>query len=192
MIRVAKPVDLTEFNAGLAIVARLASRDPSHTGWQREHAVAHGFFGDVHLAIGEVEKAASSYRSRIAILERLTKSDPRNADWQVGFANSHALLADVFIAEGNLGMALESYRTSHRVWEQVAASDPTNVEWQLELLWSHARLALFLDDPAKRTQVILLTLHKLKEDKKLTAEQERWLSFAEEADAAVRRGAREF
>jgi hypothetical protein len=33
---------------------------------------------------------------------------------------------------------------------------------------------------------------KLKEDKKLTAEQERWLSFAEEADAAVRRGAREF
>jgi len=50
----------------------------------------------------------------------------------------------------------------------------------------------FLDDAARRTQVILLTLRILKENKNLTTEQERWLPFAEKADAAVQRNAREF
>src|SRR5262249_56698359 len=62
----------------------------------------------------------------------------------------------------------------------------------MELLWSHARLALLLDDPAARIELILFTLRLFKENGLLNAHQMRWLPFAEEANAALKLGDRDF
>src|SRR5262249_31058122 len=153
---------------------------------------AHGSVGDVLMARGNVQEALRNYRAQLPIFEHLVRRDPLNAGWQVDLASSHAQVADVFVAEGELEKALESYRRSHLIREQSLKIDPSNVEGQLDLLWSHGRLALFLDDPAKRIEVIRSTLRKLKEERKLTAEQEGWLPFAEEAHAALNRGTAEF
>jgi len=134
----------------------------------------------------------ASHRAGLAIFERLAAADSRNVLWQTDLANSYGHIAEVNIADGDLHGALANYRASHVVWERVVRIDPANSERQMELLWSHARLALLLDDPAARIELILFTLRLFKENGLLNAHQMRWLPFAEEANAALKLGDRDF
>jgi len=179
---------LAEYRAQLAVTQRLVSTDQSHTGWQRDITVTYGKIGGVLLAQGNTEEAIENYQRRLPILDRLTKSDPRNATWTRDLAVSYAMIADVHVTKGKLVEAHANYRKSHAIWEQVAASDPSNVGWQLDLLWSHSRLTLFQDDAVTRIEFIVATLQRLKMEGKLTAEQERWLPYAEHALAAAKLG----
>ena len=47
------PGALAAFQAGLAIAAGLAKRDPANTGWQRDLFVSHDRIGDVLVAQGD-------------------------------------------------------------------------------------------------------------------------------------------
>jgi len=80
---------LQEYRASLAIVERLASSDPSNTGWQRDLSLSYNTVryvleaqGDVLEAQGDLTGAMQEYRAALAIAERLASSDPSNTQWQ--------------------------------------------------------------------------------------------------------------
>ena len=76
------PAALTSYQAGLAIMERLAKSDPGNAGWQRDLSVSYKKVGDVQVAQGNLPAALTSYQAGLAITERLAKSDPGNAGWQ--------------------------------------------------------------------------------------------------------------
>ena len=177
---------LAEFRTSLAIASHVAATDRSRAGWQHDEAHAYGLIGEVLIAQGSAQEAIEIFAKKASILERLIPRDPRNAYWQKALAFSHHSIADSYIAAGKLEDARSSYLTSHAIWERVVAIDPTNVQAKMDLLWSHSRLALFGESPLSRWEFIVATLRKLKEDGRLTPEQERWLPVADEGLAAIR------
>jgi tetratricopeptide (TPR) repeat protein len=74
------------YQAGLAIAAGLAKRDPANTQWQRELSVSHGLIGNVLSAQGDGPGALAAYQAGLEIAEGLAMRDPANTGWQVDIA----------------------------------------------------------------------------------------------------------
>ena len=89
------PGALAAYQAGLAIAAVLAKRDPANTGWQRNLSVSNNKIGDVLVAQGDGPVALAAYQAGLAIREDLAKRDPANTGWQVDVAVSCAKLGSL-------------------------------------------------------------------------------------------------
>jgi tetratricopeptide (TPR) repeat protein len=180
------PEALKSYRDGLAIAERLAQADPYNAGWQRDLSISYEKVGDVLKAQGNLPEALESFRDGLAIRERLARADPNNAEWQRDLSVSYERVGDMLVAQGNLPEALKSFRDSLGIRERLAKADATNVGWQVDVLWAHWRLAQNGDDSARRWTLIVVTLRRLKQDNKLTAEQARWLPVAEEELAKLK------
>jgi hypothetical protein len=92
---------------------------------------------------------------------------------------SYEKIGDALVAEGDLPEALKSFRTDLAIAERLAQSDPDNAGWQFDLVVSHWKLAANGDDAPRRFAFIVATLRKLKEENRLTPQQEKWFPEAE-------------
>lgn len=177
---------LQSFRNGLVIRERLTKADSDNDGWQRDLSVSYNKIGDVLVDQGKRDEALQAYRDGLAIIDRLAKADPGNAEWQRDLSVSYNKIGDVLVEQGKRDEALQAFRDSLAIADRLAQADPANVQWQVDLLWSHWRLAWRGDEPARRWQLIVTTLRKLKAEDKLTAEQATWLPLAEAELAKVK------
>ncbi|MDP8256308.1 MAG: tetratricopeptide repeat protein [Candidatus Alcyoniella australis] len=125
---------------------RLATADPSNTGWQRDLSVSHNKLGDVLRAQGDLAGALREYRAALEISERLATADPSNAKRQRDLSISHEKLGNVLRAQGDLAGALREYRADLEISERLATADSSNAGWQRDLSLSHINLGDVLRD----------------------------------------------
>jgi tetratricopeptide (TPR) repeat protein len=170
---------LKKLKTGQEIMERLTSDQPGNLEWQRELSVSNNKIGDVLRAQRNLLDAVKSYRDGLALIKRLTEVDPDNTLWQSDLSVSYGKIGGVLQELGDLSEALASFRSSVAIMMRLVMADPENVEWQVSLVRSQWRLADLGDDPAPRREMVVAALRKLKEAKKLTAEQEGWLPEAE-------------
>jgi tetratricopeptide (TPR) repeat protein len=173
------PEALKSFHDGLTIAQKLAETDPGNAGWQRDLSVSYDKIGTVLVAQGNLPEALKSFRDEHDIFERLAQADPGNAGWQGDLSVSYDNIGDVLVAQGNLPEALKSFRGALAIRERLAQADPSNARWQVDLARSHWKLAENGDDAPRRWAFLVATLQKLKEENRLTPEQEKWLPEAE-------------
>ena len=170
---------LKAFRDSRAIGDRLAKADPGNAGWQRDLSVAYNKVGDVLVAQGKLDNALKAFRDSLAIRERLAKADPGNASWRRDLAVSYFKIAGAQAAQTDVASAIKSYRTCHDICVRLANADPTNAQSQTDVVVSNMKLAELGDDSARRWRTSVKTLHKLKAEDRLTAEQAKWLPEAE-------------
>src|SRR4029453_16397794 len=73
---------LTSYQIALAILERLAARDPANTEWQRDLSISYNKIGDVQRAQRDQQAALSSYQQSLQIAEKLAARDPAKPEWQ--------------------------------------------------------------------------------------------------------------
>jgi tetratricopeptide (TPR) repeat protein len=173
------PEALKSFRDSLAIRERLAKADANNAEWQRDLSVSYEKIGDVLVAQGNLPEALKFFRLDLVIAEQLANADPNNTSWQRDLSVSYENIGDVLAAQGNLPEALKSFRDSLAIRERLARANPANATWQLDVVASHWRLAQHGGESASKWKMIVKSLRALKDAKKLTAEQERWLPEAE-------------
>jgi tetratricopeptide (TPR) repeat protein len=134
------PDALAAYQQGLAIAKRLADRDPSKAGWQRDLAASHGKIGDVLRAQGQLPDALAAYQQGLAITKRLVDQDPSNAGWQQDLAADYDRVGDVRRTQGNFPEALDTYQQGLDIRRKLADQDPSNADRQRELSVSYDRV----------------------------------------------------
>ena len=72
---------LESYEAGLAILERLAAADPGNSEWQRDLEVSHERVGDIAVFQDDHDRAREHFRKALAIAQRLAESDPSNSLW---------------------------------------------------------------------------------------------------------------
>jgi tetratricopeptide (TPR) repeat protein len=87
---------LTSYQIALAILERLAARDPANTEWQRDLSISYNNIGDVQRAQGDQQAALSSYQQSLQLREKLAARDPANTQWQTDLVVSLDKIATVF------------------------------------------------------------------------------------------------
>ncbi|AUB83351.1 tetratricopeptide repeat protein [Candidatus Thiodictyon syntrophicum] len=128
------------FGESLAIIRRLAERDPSNAGWQRELAVAHSNVGDVLQAQGQLAAAQAAFGETLGIIRRRAEQDPGNTGWQRDLAVAHCRVGGVLQAQGELAAAQAAFGEYLAISRRLAERDPGNAGWQRELAVAHSRV----------------------------------------------------
>jgi tetratricopeptide (TPR) repeat protein len=167
----------------LDIITKLASTDPSNTGWQGNLSISYDGIGNVQRGQGDLKTAMESYHKALDIITKLTSSDPSNTGWQRDLSESYDNIGDVQRAQGDLKAAMESYHKALEISAKLAALDGTNAEWQADLAYSHWAMAyLFGTLPntdtrqsASECKLALEILRPLAEENRLTADQADWV-----------------
>jgi len=84
---------MAAFRESLAIDQRLASIDPSNTGWQHNLAIAYYKLGQAYQGMENEENAQSSYRSAVEAMERAVAMSPGNVGWKQDLDNLKSWLS---------------------------------------------------------------------------------------------------
>jgi Tetratricopeptide repeat len=124
---------MAAFRESLAIDQRLASIDPSNTGWQRDLAVAHDRVGNILQAQRRLNEAVTEFHKAFAIDQRLASIDPSNADGQHNLAIAYYKLGQAYQGMENEENAQSSYRSAVEAMERAGAMSPGNVGWKQDL-----------------------------------------------------------
>jgi|SRR5271165_5969308 len=124
---------LKSYRDSLAIREKLAEKDPTNAGWQRDLSDSYERVGDVQRTQGDLAGARTSYRDSLAIHEKLAKKDPTNTDRQRDLSASYERVGDVQRSQGDLAGVVTSYRDSLAIREKLTKRDPTNADWQHDL-----------------------------------------------------------
>ena len=130
----------TAFGEYLEISRRLAEKDPTTAGWQRELALAHSRVGDVLQAQGKLGEAQAAFGEYLEISRRLAEKDPTNTDWQYDLGCAVGRAARILQALGDLGGAQAMFEEALSIGHRLAEKDPTNAVWQRELAVAHGRV----------------------------------------------------
>ena len=110
---------------------------------------AHDEVGDIHMTIGNLPEALTSFRAGLAIAERLATADPGNAGWQRDLSVSYNKIGDVQVGQGNLPEALTSFRAGLAIAERLATADPGNAGWQRDVIVSCVKIAEMSEGEAR-------------------------------------------
>jgi len=137
------------FGEYLEICRRLAEKDPTNAGWQRELALAHSRVGDVLQAQGKLGEAQAAFGEYLEISRRLVEQDPTSAGWQRDLAVAHSRVGEVLQAQGKLGEAQAAFGEMLEINRWLAEKDPTNADWQRELAVAHGRVGEVLQAQEK-------------------------------------------
>ena len=97
---------LESYRESLAIRQKLASKDPSNTGWQRDLAVSYNNVGNAQRIQGDLAAALKSYQGFLAIARQLTAKETANVEWQRNLLISLNNIGAVQQAQGDLAAAL--------------------------------------------------------------------------------------
>ena len=178
---------LTSYQNALAILERLAARDPANTEWQRDLSTYYDNIGNMQRAQGDQQAALSSYQQSLQIREKLAARDPANTEWQRYLSFSYNNIGNVQQAQGDQQAALSSYQQSLQIREKLAARDPANTQWQTDLVVSLDKIATVFEkqNPPRKKEVatnyqrILNILRPLAAANRLTADQKGWITDAE-------------
>jgi tetratricopeptide (TPR) repeat protein len=134
------PEAMAAYQQGLTIAKRLADRDPSKAGWQRDLAASYGKIGDVLRAQGRVPEALAAYQQGLAITKHLVDQDPSKADWKQDLAADYDRVGDILRAQGNFPEALDTYQQGLDIRQKLVDQDPSKPGWQRELSVSYDRV----------------------------------------------------
>ena len=130
-----------EFEAGLSIAERLATSDPTNSGWQRDLSISRNKLGDVAVASGDLGVAQDHYAAGLRIRERLAASDPANSGWQRDLSVGYERLGDLAERAGDRAGAVAAYRRSLPIAERLAADWPDHPGFARDLTITRRRLA---------------------------------------------------
>jgi tetratricopeptide (TPR) repeat protein len=117
---------------GLAIIQRLARRDPEDTFLQQWLSEAHMTMGRVLLSEGHrgcLLEALKYFRDALAIQEMQVKRDMARAEILRDFSRPFARVADILTDPDNLPDGLASFRTAINAEMRLAIAKPENVWW---------------------------------------------------------------
>jgi tetratricopeptide (TPR) repeat protein len=137
------------FGEFLTISRRLAERDPSNVGWQRDLAVAERRVGGVLQVQSKLGEAQAAFEVSLTINRRLAEQDPNNAGWQRDLAVALGRLGGVLKGKGKLTEALAAFKECLMITQWLAEQDPTNGDWQRELAVAQSRVGDVLQAQGK-------------------------------------------
>jgi eukaryotic-like serine/threonine-protein kinase len=178
---------LVNYRQRLEIAQKLADSDPDNRVWLRDVAMGNNKIGNAMAAVGKKEAALTAYRTGLELEQKLAATDPANATWQRDIFISYAMIGEVLTGERKNDDALSAFQSAAAIGEKLSAADPGNAQWQYDLALANWQLAALGDDTVKRLTLIVSTLQKLKDEKKLGAGQAALLGAAQ-AELAKRQG----
>jgi len=161
----------------LAAYHRAAEQEPDDT-W------THFFIGDLHITLGDLASARSSYGRAASEAEKCRASDPDDLDAQRDLSVSHNKIGNVLVAQGDGPAALAAYRKGLAIAEALAARDPADAQWQTDVAVSCAKLGALDHAQSVETRRDYLlrgreVLLKLKSAGRLMANQD-WTEWFEQ------------
>jgi tetratricopeptide (TPR) repeat protein len=115
----------------LAIMQKLASRNPGDEQWQKELSTGYDRVGDVLQSVGELDGALDSYQQRLDLVRRNNLADTY---WQWGEAISRMNIGDILLAKGQLDAASAQFRELQSITNKLVETDKANARWR----WAQA------------------------------------------------------
>jgi hypothetical protein len=83
---------LDRYQAGLAIVERLADSDPSNSQWQHDLSVSHTRIGEILETQGHLAGAIAAHEQGLLIMQSLAARLPDHPEFQRALAASQSQL----------------------------------------------------------------------------------------------------
>jgi tetratricopeptide (TPR) repeat protein len=121
------------FEQALEVAQRLVTREPEHTGWQRDVSVSLNKLGDVLRAQGNLEAARRAFEQALEVAQRLAAREPEHTGWQRDVSVSLINLGDVLREQGNLEAARRAFEQALEVAQRLAAREPEHTGWQRDV-----------------------------------------------------------
>jgi tetratricopeptide (TPR) repeat protein len=117
-------------------------------------AYAHTRVGDVLLAQGNLNDAATEYRFELTAMQHLLTDHPDSTEYLGNLSISYDRIGDVDRNQGNLDAALGEYRAGSDIRTKLLAKSPDNHRWQLNLSISHRKVGDVLHDQKKTDEAL--------------------------------------
>lgn len=169
---------LAAYRASLVLREKLAGEDPRGSRWPRDLPVSQERIGDVLLAKGMPDQALAAYRTALAARERLAADQPGPAARR-DVVVTQSKIGDALAAAGKSSEAVASWRAALAGTEALVAAEPGNAAARWELAVLQWRLASAGDQPVERFRAVVATLREQAAQRKLSADQAKWLPLAE-------------
>jgi tetratricopeptide (TPR) repeat protein len=125
------------YDKAMAMITKLAARDPKNLAWKRDVSVAREKIGDLQLATGDKPGALASYRLELVETDALLATAPDDATRLRDDAIVHEKIGNALRALGRPEQAIAEYQTMVERLERAAAKKPGDVGAQsdLEVAW---------------------------------------------------------
>ena len=137
-----------------------ASRHFELCGDTKNLAVSYSRLGNIHQALGEVDKALEFFELSTELMKELYESNPKNESLKNGLAISYEKLGEIHQALGEVDKALEFFELETDLFKELYESNPKNVELKNGLAISYYKLGGIYQDKqqakAMYTQAIAL------------------------------------
>ena len=72
-----------QYTSSLEILKKLASQDPTNTGWQHDLALIYSRQGDLLKSEDDLSSAKTQYTSSLEVMQKLAQQHPDNSGWQL-------------------------------------------------------------------------------------------------------------
>jgi PDZ domain len=142
--------------------------------WQGYAAIGHERIADALLAQAELGEAGDEYRKELAILAPLVESNP-TIERKIFLAGAHFKLGEVLQRQALLPDAAEHFNQSLAITEPLGSANPEFIGYQVFMHQTRLRISQANDRPGE-AETTLGSLHKLRDERRLTFEQRKWLS----------------
>ncbi len=178
---------LGQYEQGLEVEQKLTMTNPQDVQTLRHLSAAHMMVGVINRKLGRTQKAIDHYQTARDIRNKLTALDPTDVDVQRLLAESWSNLGDLLFDSGKTAEALEQYRQGLEIRQKLLASAPQNDQVQFDFFVSIHAIARVEQEQQRYEQAIetydraLQILQRLKEQDRLTLENEKWIGAAQDS-----------
>ncbi|MGE0553581.1 MAG: serine/threonine protein kinase [Gemmatimonadales bacterium] len=136
------------------VLDRLADRRPRDPTVQYAFHVYYDFLTEMHLALGELARAATAARTSLAFAEQMVESDSANQKAFEGLARGYGTLGDVLIRSDALDEAIPPYRQAIEVYEALYRRNQQNHEIGNMLGNAERRLCRVLSEAGRQADAM--------------------------------------
>ncbi len=173
------PKALGKARDNLTEAKRVADADVANRAWQAYLGTLHATVGDVLLQQGLYPDALAEYRAMNTIIAPLAAAQPKNLDWQAELAQSDLALGEALQGLIQTDDARLQFRAALAILDSLSATDPKNVSNQVDRLKARWYLAGLGDELVPAADATLTELRALRESRKLTWLEQKWLADLE-------------
>jgi tetratricopeptide (TPR) repeat protein len=103
-------------------------------------AISYERLGNIHRALGELDKARSFFELDMALTKQLHESNPKSEDLKNNLAISYSRLGDIHQAFGELDKARSFFELCMELMKQLYESNPKSEDFKNGLAISYSRL----------------------------------------------------
>jgi len=122
-------------------VIEVAKEHFKQCGDKESFAISYSRLGEIHQALGQVDKALEFFELFTGLMKQLYDSNPKSESLKNGLAISYSKLGSIHQALGQVDKALEFFELFTGLMKQLYDSNPKNVQLKNGLAISYQKLA---------------------------------------------------